>query len=153
MSSVMEDRDRSWLRDFDANYQRERVEAERKRQEKENQDAEHWARTRAIRAREDIEYAQKAKKVWQNLSWRTRKRPITGTQWEKIRRRATKPCMWPEITSEARVRVDAEAEAPVDQGILGLDILSSIRNRLTQVVEQQEKERERIRRLKRPSIF
>ena len=126
--------------DYGAYYRKAKVERDRARAQKEREDREFAIKLRADQARMDAEYAPKLKRVQRNLQWWSDKRQISDLRWQKIQRRASKPCFGLEMTT-ARAEAEAEATAPVDQGILGLGILSTIRNRLAQITEQSERER------------
>ena len=138
--------------DYGMYYREKKAERDRIQREKEASDRKFFAELRAKQERERPKIKMEEEKVWEALSWRAKEMPLSDSRWEKIRRRATLPSFGPEMTT-ARAEAEAEAVAPVDQGILGLGILNSIINRLTQLTEQSAKERERLRKLNRPSIF
>jgi len=152
MTETMMDADHSWIDNYGADYRRNMAEAEKKRAEQERQDAAYWAKKDMERKAADIVYAAKAEKVWENLQTEAKKRPISDERWEGIKRRAGLPCMGEEMTY-ARAEAEAEATSPVDRGIFGLGILSSIRKLVLQELEQSEKRREAARILNRPAIF
>lgn len=133
-------------------YLEAKAKRDRAQAEKEREDREFATKLRRDQARMDAEYAPKAEKAWENLQWGTRKRPVSDAQWGEIKRRAGVPSMGLEMTT-ARAEAEAEAVAPVDQGILGLGILSLARTRVEQLTRQHEKEMGRIRILTRPAIF
>jgi hypothetical protein len=152
MSEIMRDAGRDWLDNFDANYRMKTAEAEKKRAEQERQDATYWTKKDVERKAADIVYAAKAERVWENLQTEAKKRPISDERWEGIKRRAGMPSMGEEMTY-ARAEAEAEATSPVDRGIFGLGILSSIRKLVLQEIEQSEKRREAARVLNRAAIF
>lgn len=152
MTATMRDDDKSWLEGFAKNYKEERAEAERKRWAKERENAAHWARVRENQREMDVKYAPKLESVQRNLQWWADEKPVSNSRWEKIRRRSALPSFGPEM-STARMEAEAEAEAPIDQGILGLGILSSIRKIFQQELEQSDKKLEAERLRSRPHIF
>lgn len=134
------------------NFMKEKAKRDRAQAERERRDHEFAVKLRADQMKMDAEYGPRTEKAWEALQWQARERPVSDAQWKETQKRAGTPSMGLEMT-DTRARAVAEATAPVDQGILGLGILSTIRNRLTQITEQSEREGERLRKLNRPSIF
>jgi len=138
--------------DYSSYYLKAKAKRDRAQVQKEREDREFFAKLRRDQARMDREYAPKAEKAWENLQWGTRKRPVSDTQWEEIKRRAGAPSMGLEMTT-TRAEAEAEATAPIDQGILGLGLLGAVRKLVWEEIEKSEKKREAAKNLNRATIF
>ena len=136
--------------DYGAYYREAKAERDRAQAEKEREDREFFANLRAKQERERPRIKMEEEKVWEALSWRAKETPLSDLRWEKIRRRASLPSMGPEMTT---ARAEAEAEAPVDQGIFGFGLLGSVRELVWEEIEKSEKKREAARILNRAEIF
>jgi hypothetical protein len=130
--------------DYSSYYLKAKAERDRIQREKEDSDRRFFAWLRTEQEMERPRIKREEERVWRALCWTPRKEPISSDAWERIRRRSSKPAMWPELTSSARIRVEQEAEAPVRLGLLG-----TIRD----LFFEEEKKREAARILNRPALF
>jgi hypothetical protein len=135
--------------DYSSYYLKAKAERDRKQRERDDSDRRFFAGLRAEQERNMPRIKREEERAWRAIYWMPRKGPISNDVWERIRCRSSKPAMWPELTYSARIRVEQEAEAPVNEGILGLGLLGTIRD----LFFEEKKKREAARILNRPALF